>query len=60
MYMLYSFTDGTNAGGLSERDRLSGLNSDENGCSSRKRARADVLTGNFFDLNLPAEVVDRN
>lgn len=50
----------TNAGGLSERDRLTGLNSDEKGCSSRKRARAEVVTGNFFDLNLPAEVVDRN
>jgi hypothetical protein len=31
--------------------------SEESGCSSRKRAREE---GGFFDLNLPAEVVDRN
>ncbi|WJX51542.1 putative E3 ubiquitin-protein ligase ari2, variant 2 [Trifolium repens] len=31
--------------------------SEESGCSSRKRARKD---GGFFDLNLPAEFVDRN
>lgn len=31
--------------------------SEESGCSSRKRARKE---GGFFDLNLPAEVVDRN
>ncbi|XP_015902896.2 probable E3 ubiquitin-protein ligase ARI2 [Ziziphus jujuba] len=33
--------------------------SDESGCSSRKRARKDGVGGNFFDLNLPADVVDR-
>jgi len=31
--------------------------SEESGCSSHKRARKE---GGFFDLNLPAEVVDRN
>ncbi|KAG6605104.1 putative E3 ubiquitin-protein ligase ARI1, partial [Cucurbita argyrosperma subsp. sororia] len=40
----YLPSDCSTSGGLSERDRLSGLNSDENGCSSRKRARADVVT----------------
>ncbi|XP_023513187.1 probable E3 ubiquitin-protein ligase ARI2 [Cucurbita pepo subsp. pepo] len=56
----YLPSDCGTSGGLSERNRLSSLNSDENGCSSRKRARAEVVTGNCFDLNLPAEVVDRN
>lgn len=46
-------------GGTSERDRPSGSgSSDDSGCSSRKRARME--SGGFFDLNLPAEVIDRN
>lgn len=33
----------------------------ESGCSSRKRARKEGVGGaGFFDLNLPAEFVDRN
>ncbi|XP_073226383.1 probable E3 ubiquitin-protein ligase ARI2 isoform X3 [Cicer arietinum] len=33
---------------------------EESGCSSRKRARKEGLGGGFFDLNLPAEFLDRN
>ncbi|XP_061358083.1 probable E3 ubiquitin-protein ligase ARI1 isoform X3 [Gastrolobium bilobum] len=51
--------------GTAEVDRPSGSgSSDEGGCSSRKRARKEGLGGGggggFFDLNLPAELVDRN
>lgn len=47
--------------GASELDRPSGSgSSDESGCSSRKRARKDSPGGGLFDLNLPAEVIDRN
>lgn len=50
------------SGGTSERGRPSGLGSpDDSGCSSRKRARKEGSYGGaFFDLNLPAEVIDRN
>lgn len=49
------------SGGTAELDRPSGSgSSDESGCSSRKRARKDSLGGGLFDLNLPAEVIDRN
>lgn len=48
-------------GGTAELDRPSGSgSSDESGCSSRKRARKDSPGGGLFDLNLPAEVIDRN
>ncbi|KAM4088993.1 hypothetical protein ACB094_07G115500 [Castanea mollissima] len=47
--------------GASELDRPSGSgSSDDSGCSSRKRARKDSPGGGLFDLNLPAEVIDRN
>lgn len=46
----------SNVGGTTEPGSGS---SDESGCSSRKRARKDGVGGNFFDLNLPADVVDR-
>ncbi|KAJ4836069.1 carbonyl reductase (NADPH-dependent) ari1 [Turnera subulata] len=50
---------GIASGGASDRDRPSGSgSSDDSGCSSRKRARKDG--GGFFDLNLPAEILDRN
>ncbi|KHN06149.1 Putative E3 ubiquitin-protein ligase ARI1 [Glycine soja] len=51
-----------NTGVTEELDRPSGSgSSDDNGCSSRKRARKEGLGGGgFFDLNLPAEFVDRN
>lgn len=53
-----SSNDNTN-GGTSQHDRPSGSRSlDESGCSSRKRARKEG--GGFFDLNMPAEVMDRN
>ncbi|KAH8497694.1 hypothetical protein H0E87_017322 [Populus deltoides] len=46
-------------GGTSEHDRPSGSgSSDDSGCSYRKRAKKEG--GGFFDLNLPAEIVDRN
>ncbi|KAL6347922.1 hypothetical protein AAG906_037651 [Vitis piasezkii] len=46
-------------GGTAEFDRPSGSGSSyESGYSSRKRARKEGLGG--IDLNLPAEVVDRN
>ncbi|XP_011627726.1 probable E3 ubiquitin-protein ligase ARI2 isoform X2 [Amborella trichopoda] len=32
---------------------------DDNGCSSRKRAREETLGSLLFDLNLPAEVIDK-
>lgn len=33
---------------------------DESGCSQRKRARKGSLGSSLIDLNLPAEVIDRN
>ncbi|XP_008790210.1 probable E3 ubiquitin-protein ligase ARI2 isoform X1 [Phoenix dactylifera] len=40
---------------------LHGSSSDESGCSSRKRPRTDTLGGAArFDLNMPAEVVDKS
>ncbi|KAL6211632.1 hypothetical protein ACLB2K_016855 [Fragaria x ananassa] len=54
------FHCGTNGGSL-EPEYTSGSGSSyESGCSSRKRARKEGPGGGFFDLNLPAEVVDRN
>ncbi|KAI4298381.1 hypothetical protein L6164_031950 [Bauhinia variegata] len=53
----------TNKAGGTEVDRPSGSgSSDEIGCSSRKRARKEGVSASagLFDLNLPAEVVDRN
>ncbi|CAK9142609.1 unnamed protein product [Ilex paraguariensis] len=48
-------------GGTTESDRPSGSgSSDDNGCSSRKRAREGSFGGSLFDLNLPADVIDRN
>ncbi len=48
-------------GGTAQFDQPSGSgSSDENGCPLRKRARKDGLGDGLFDLNLPAEVVDRN
>lgn len=48
-------------GGAAEHDRPSGSgSSDDSGCSSRKRPRTEGAGGGLFDLNLPAEVVDRN
>lgn len=48
------------AGGSIELVHPSGCGtSDESGCSSRKRTREDS-GGSFFDLNLPAELIDRN
>ncbi|XP_027354770.1 probable E3 ubiquitin-protein ligase ARI1 isoform X1 [Abrus precatorius] len=50
-----------NTGVTAELDRPSGSgSSDDSGCSSRKRARKESVGGGFFDLNLPAEFVDRN
>lgn len=50
---------GAYVGGTAEFDRPSGSGSSyESGYSSRKRARKEGLGG--IDLNLPAEVVDRN
>lgn len=45
-----------------ESDQPSGSgSSDQSGCSSRKRARVGGFGGGaLFDLNLPAEVVERN
>ncbi|KAL7263728.1 hypothetical protein ACSBR1_001808 [Camellia fascicularis] len=43
----------------SERPSGSG-SSDESGCSSRKRPRKDSIGCSMIDLNLPAEVIDRN
>lgn len=44
--------------GPTEPDRSLSLgNSNENGCSSRKRARKE---SRFFDLNVPAQISDRN
>lgn len=34
--------------------------SDQSGCSSRKRPRMEKFGGAFFDLNLPAEVMEGN
>ncbi|GLT43042.1 hypothetical protein SLA2020_170160 [Shorea laevis] len=49
------------SGGTSEHGQPSEFGSpDDSGCSSRKRARKDSYRGAFFDLNLPAEVIDRN
>lgn len=48
-------------GGSSEHDRPSGSgSSDDSGCTSRKRPREEGFGDGFFDLNLPAEVIDRN
>lgn len=48
-------------GGTSENERPSGSgSSDDSGCSSRKRAKKDGFGGSFFDLNLPAEGIDKN
>ncbi|XP_021300284.1 probable E3 ubiquitin-protein ligase ARI2 isoform X2 [Herrania umbratica] len=33
---------------------------DDNGCPSQKRPKKETYGGAFFDLNLPAEVLDRN
>ncbi|KAG4973854.1 hypothetical protein JHK87_030675 [Glycine soja] len=57
-YCIYAASVGV----TEELDRPSGSgSSDDNGCSSRKRARKEGLGGGgFFDLNLPAEFVDRN
>lgn len=46
-----------------ESDQPSGSgSSDQSGCSSRKQAKTSVEYGggDLFDLNLPAEVVERN
>ncbi|KAL4581252.1 hypothetical protein LXL04_017462 [Taraxacum kok-saghyz] len=56
--------DPTN-GGTSESDRPSGSgsgsgSSEESGFSSQKRARKDGFGDGMFDLNLPADVIDRN
>ncbi|GLT44308.1 hypothetical protein SLA2020_182130 [Shorea laevis] len=49
------------SGGTSEHDRHPGFESpDDSGCPPPKRARKDSYGGAFFDLNLPAEVIDRN
>ncbi|KAJ1382974.1 Zinc finger, RING-type [Sesbania bispinosa] len=56
-YCIYAASVGV----TEELDRPSGSgSSDDSGCSSRKRARKEGLGGGFFDLNLPAEFVDRN
>ncbi|KAF5814359.1 putative transcription factor C2H2 family [Helianthus annuus] len=57
----HKLEDPTN-GGTSESDRPSGSgSSDEIGFSSLKRARKDDRFGDsMFDLNLPADVIDRN
>ncbi|XP_038679017.1 probable E3 ubiquitin-protein ligase ARI1 isoform X2 [Tripterygium wilfordii] len=34
--------------------------SDNNECSSRKRSRKEGVASSFFDLNLPAEVINQN
>lgn len=48
-------------GGTSESDRPSGSgSSEESGFSSQKRARKDGFVDGMFDLNLPADVTDRN
>ncbi|KAF7810951.1 putative E3 ubiquitin-protein ligase ARI1 isoform X1 [Senna tora] len=48
-------------GGTANHDRPSGSgSSDESVWSSHKRARKEEAGGGLFDLNLPAEVVDRN
>ncbi|CAL0334149.1 unnamed protein product [Lupinus luteus] len=53
-----------NTGRIAEVDRPSGSgSSDDHKCSSHKRARTESVGGRggaFFDLNLPAEFVDRN
>ncbi|RWR76941.1 putative E3 ubiquitin-protein ligase ARI2 isoform X2 [Cinnamomum micranthum f. kanehirae] len=41
-------------------DRFYGSNLDESGCSTRKRAKKEALGDPPFDLNLPAEVFDKN
>ncbi|KAF2305879.1 hypothetical protein GH714_008547 [Hevea brasiliensis] len=52
-------SDGNASGGISQHDRPSGSRSSaDGGCSSRKRARKEG--GGFLDLNLPAEIMDRN
>lgn len=50
-----------NSGGTTESDQPSGSgSSDETGYAPRKRAKTNVPGGGRFDLNLPADVVDRN
>ncbi|GAV67119.1 IBR domain-containing protein [Cephalotus follicularis] len=57
----YLPSDCGTSGGTSELDRpLRSGSSDDSGCSSRKRARKEGFGGALFDLNLPAEVIDRN
>ena len=34
--------------------------SDDSGCLSQKRPKMESYGGGFFDLNLPAEILDRN
>ncbi|XP_043807374.1 probable E3 ubiquitin-protein ligase ARI1 isoform X3 [Manihot esculenta] len=52
-------SDGNTSGGTSQHDRPSGSRSSaDSECSSWKRARKEG--GGFLDLNLPAEVMDRN
>ncbi|XP_068656256.1 probable E3 ubiquitin-protein ligase ARI2 [Aristolochia californica] len=54
--------------GESEKDRSSSSSHssgsspgiDEIGCSTRKRARKEALGDSLFDLNMPAEVVDKS
>eukprot|EP00262_Sarcandra_glabra_P001875 TRINITY_DN12045_c1_g2_i1.p1 TRINITY_DN12045_c1_g2~~TRINITY_DN12045_c1_g2_i1.p1 ORF type:complete len:605 (-),score=79.94 TRINITY_DN12045_c1_g2_i1:441-2255(-) len=41
-------------------DRFRSRSIDEGGCSGRKRPRKEVLGDALFDLNLPAEVIDKN
>lgn len=44
-----------------ESDQPSGSgSSDQRGCSSRKRSRIGGFGGALFDLNMPAELVERN
>ncbi|KAK6946189.1 IBR domain [Dillenia turbinata] len=46
--------------GAADPEKKSGARSlDESGCSSQKRAKKG-LGGGYFDLNLPAEVIDKN
>uniref|UniRef100_A0A2P2JJZ6 RBR-type E3 ubiquitin transferase n=2 Tax=Rhizophora mucronata TaxID=61149 RepID=A0A2P2JJZ6_RHIMU len=55
----YLQSDGITSGWTPEHDRPSGSgSSDDSGCSSWKRARKE--DGGYFDLNLPADIIDRN
>ncbi|KAH9695873.1 putative E3 ubiquitin-protein ligase ARI1 [Citrus sinensis] len=54
-------SDADTSGGTLEHDRPSGSrSSDDSGCSSQKRVRKEDCLSGRFDLNLPAEVIDRN